>query len=459
MKFVILNGSPKGERSVTMQSMEYLKIKESYHTFETIHIIQKLKKYEEHEETLLKDCEKIKGADGIIWAFPVYHLLVPSHYKRFIELIFENKMMEYFKGKYTSVFSTSIHYYDTTAHEYMRSICEDLEMNYLEGLSHHMNDLLNPKRREEILLFFQNMIYANKEKLRLSKHYHSIEKNDFLYTPKKVIQKMDTDKKIIIVTDAKKEDRNICRMIQQYMDTFKNKIEIFNLNEISMKGPCLGCCKCAKENICVYHEKDGYRKFIDYVLEKAHVIIYAGTIKDRYLSSTFKRFYDRSFCYTHIPYLKGKQIGYMISGGLKEIPNLRQILEVYTQQGANLIGFVTDEEKDSSKIDEKIVSFAKLTKFYSERNYFRATNFLGVSGHKIFRDAVAGELGAIFLGDYQYYKENKLFDFLTLKEKIKYSFRRFFFRKEKVRKEIDQKMIDLMMAPHKIVLEEERKME
>lgn len=115
-----------------------------------------------------------------------------------------------------------------------------------------------------------------------------------------------------------------------------------------------------------------------------------------------KLYYDRSFCYNHVHFLKGKQIGYIISGKLSENENLRQILEFDTQ-GGNLVGFITDEAENNAVIDNQIYTFAKMCVNYSERNYFKPETFLNIASRKLFADAIDGNLGAIFLADY---KEN-----------------------------------------------------
>lgn len=135
MKIIILNGSPKLGKSVTMQSMKYLEQNYEKHEFQYIHIIKEIESYEEDIEKLKALCREIQEADAVIWAFPLYHALVHSQYKRFIELIFENKLESYFSDKYTSAFSTSIHYADIHAHNYIRAISEDLGMKYVEYLS------------------------------------------------------------------------------------------------------------------------------------------------------------------------------------------------------------------------------------------------------------------------------------------------------------------------------------
>lgn len=456
LKIIILNGSPKSEKSVTMQSMKYLEQNYEKHEFESVHIIKEIKKYEENKEQLEDFCKKIQEADAIIWAFPLYHTLVPSYYKRFIELIFENNLTDYFLGKYTSVFSTSIHYADIHAHNYMRGICEDLGMNYVEYLSHEMQDLTKEKGRKELKLFFENLLTYINERLTTNKLFKPLSKITFKYKSGETDKFIDTAKKIIIVTDAEKEDNNLNEMIDKYRSYLKNPVEVFNLHDVDIKGPCLGCCKCAAENICVYHDKDGYRKFLDYIIKNGDIIIFAGTIKDRYLSSRFKLYYDRSFCYTHIPFLKGKQIGYMISGKLSEHQNLRQILELYTGEDRNLIGFVTDESENSDIIDKQIYTFAKMGVSYCERNYFKPETFLGVASRKLFADAIEGDLGAIFAADYKYYKKNGMMKKISFRQKMQGKVMRYFMGKERFRKEVQKNMIDYMITGHKKVIQKDR---
>jgi len=84
-------------------------------------------------------------------------------------------------------------------------------------------------------------------------------------------------------------------------------------------------------------------------IKAADILVWAGEIRDRYLSAKWKTFFDRSFFNGHAPSLAGKQFGFIISGPLSQIPNLRQILEAYVEmQQANPAGFVTDESGDPS---------------------------------------------------------------------------------------------------------------
>jgi multimeric flavodoxin WrbA len=315
-----------------------------------------------------------------------------------------------------------------------------------------MNDLPKENRRRELKLFFENLMYFIEEGLTTSKLYKPVKESNFKY---KLLEKdkfVDTAKKIIIITDAENEDNNLNEMIDKFKSCLKNSVEVININEVDIKGHCLGCCKCALENKCVYDNKDGYRKFLDYIIKNGDIIIFAGTIKDRYLSSRLKLYFDRSFCYNHVPILKGKQIGYIISGKLSENENLRQILEFDTQ-GGNLVGFVTDEAENNAEIDNQILTFANMCVNYSEKNYFKPESFLNIASKKLFADAIDGQLGSIFLVDYKYYKKNGIIKKVSFQEKLQAKVMRYFMGREKFGKEIQRNMIDLMITSHKKTLE------
>jgi NAD(P)H-dependent FMN reductase len=135
MRFAVLNGSPKGDVSVTMQYVRFIQKKYPSHEFMIQNISQRISKLEEDEVAFQEVIRSIGSADGVLWAFPLYYFLVPSQYKRFIELIWERGTTGAFKGKYAAALSTSIHFFDHIAHSYMNAICDDLSMQFFGGFS------------------------------------------------------------------------------------------------------------------------------------------------------------------------------------------------------------------------------------------------------------------------------------------------------------------------------------
>ena len=58
-----------------------------------------------------------------------------------------------FKDKYAGVLTTSIHFFDHTAIDYMNGICDDLGMKFVGSYSAAMDDLLKKEERDRLLLF------------------------------------------------------------------------------------------------------------------------------------------------------------------------------------------------------------------------------------------------------------------------------------------------------------------
>ena len=371
MNIVVLNGSPKGSMSVTMQYLAYIQKHFKEHHFDIINVSQKIREIEKNKDYLRHICEKVKNSDGIIWAFPVYMLLVPSQYKRFIELLFEKGFNGVFTDKYCAALSSSIHFYDHTAHNYIHAVCDDLRAKYFGFFSADMHDLFKRSNRNKLLDFAQHFFKCITNKIALPKHYNPVVQNATLYKNTEVINKLNCGKKNILVLKDSNKNININNMVQKFKECFSDTdIEIFHLDEIITAGGCCGCLRCGFDNICTYHSKDIFSEFYKSKVKKADAIIIAGSIKDRFLSSKWKQFFDRSFFNTHIPTLMNKQVGYIISGPLRQISNMRETLEGYVEcLKGNVVGFVTDEYDNSNEIDIILQDFAKHIEEYLKTNY------------------------------------------------------------------------------------------
>jgi multimeric flavodoxin WrbA len=459
MKIIVLNGSPKGETSVTMQYIHFIQKKFPQHELKILNISQRIKKIEKDEKAFQDIIDQVRSSDAVLWAFPLYIFLVHSGYKRFIELISEKGVEEVFRNKYTAALTTSIHFFDHTAHNYMNAICDDLNMKYVGRFSAYWDDLLKEEERKRLILFSENFFEAIENKIPPSKSYQPVIFRKFDYIPGKVENKIDTgDKKVIILTDFEDNQTNLGRMIDMFKGCFANEVEVINLHDIDIKGVCLGCMQCGFENICSYGDKDEFMKFYNTKLKAADVLVFAGAIKDRYLSSRWKLFFDRGFFYCHCPSLIGKQIGFIISGPFGQIPNLRQILEGWTEwQQANLVDFITDEYEDSTEIDALLQSFATRLVRFADKNYIKSPTFLSVGGMKIFRDNIWGKLRFPFVADHRFYQQHGIYDFpqKDFRTRIKNMIIMFLTKIPKIRKEIYTKRLkEEMIKPLQKILED-----
>jgi multimeric flavodoxin WrbA len=411
VKLIVLAGSPKGEKSVTMQYVRFIQKGFPQHDFVIHQVAQTIQRLERDESAFRGVIKEIEASDVVLWAFPLYYFLVCSQYKRFIELIWERNTADAFAGKYAAALSTSIHFYDHTAHEYIRAICDDLNMRFVEGYSAHMRELLDLKGRERIMLFARNVLHAAEKGMEFAKLYSPLVLQSFTYRPNNLhTARMTTGKRVAIVTDSR--EGNLGRMIGRFSSLFEKSPDIIDLSRIDMKGGCQGCLHCGPRNQCVYADKDEFIEMFNTRLRSADILLLAGGIRDRYLSARWKMFFDRSFFNTHQPVLKGKQVGFLISGPLSSMSNLREILTAYVEiNGANPAGFVSDEMGDSQRIDRAIDGLAERLVRTAEQGYVRSPSFLGIGGMKVFRDDVWGELRVVFRADHKTYRKTGVYDF------------------------------------------------
>ena len=121
MRILVLNGSPKGENSTTVQTAFYLQALHPEHTFVFLPVGQRIKGYE-------KDFSPVRAAlqeaDLILFCYPVYTFIAPYQLHRLIELIKEDGVD--LSGKFASQITTSKHFFDVTAHRYVEENCFDL---------------------------------------------------------------------------------------------------------------------------------------------------------------------------------------------------------------------------------------------------------------------------------------------------------------------------------------------
>ena len=84
MKVLIINGSPRGRFSVTLQSCLYLEQTFPEHEFEFLNAGSGIHVFERDTSGATA---AVASSDLLLFAYPVYDFLVPSQLHRFIELL------------------------------------------------------------------------------------------------------------------------------------------------------------------------------------------------------------------------------------------------------------------------------------------------------------------------------------------------------------------------------------
>lgn len=399
MKILVLNGSPKGEYSITLQTIKYLQALYREHTFTVLHVGQRIRALERDFTPVL---EAVKSAEVLLFAYPVYTFIAPSQLHRFVELLKASGVD--LSGKVATQITTSKHFYDITAHGYVQENCQDMGMHCVRGLSADMDDLLKEKGREQARAFFAHLCFCVENNV-----YEPLPARRAEFVPvavqaaEKAEEKSEGD--VVILTDCAPEDAQLQAMIDRFRGVLTRKTRVVNLREYPFKGGCLGCFHCAVRGKCVY--TDGFDEFLRNTIQTAEAIVYAFTIKDHSMGALFKMYDDRNFCNGHRTVTMGMPIGYLISGAYRQESNLQMVVEGRAQVGGNyLSGVATDEIDPNGEID----MLAQNLVYSIEKRFVPPANFLGVGGMKVFRDLIWLMQG-MMKADHKFYKAHGQYDF------------------------------------------------
>jgi hypothetical protein len=222
------------------------------------------------------------------------------------------------------------------------------------------------------------------------------------------------------------------------------------LRDIKIKGNCLGCLRCASTNHCAYEGKDEFIDFYEGMLKQADILVFAGTVVDRHLSSRWRQFFERAFYNTHKPSFKGRQMAFVIAGPMTNLDNLREVLTGYVQwQEANLVDVISDEAQSSIDLDRQLSTLAKRLVSASMDGYVQPLDFQGVGGNKVFRDHIFGPLRFVFLADHHHYVRSGFYDFPTSKWGMRLFnvVLGFLFRVRRIRRGFEKQIKPAMVRP------------
>ena len=441
MKICVISGSPKGKNSITFQTVKFIALNHPECEFATLHVGQKIHSYEKDMSAAL---ETVSRADLLLFCYPVYTFLVPCQLHRFIELLKESGVD--LSGKCAAQITTSKHFYDTTAHAFIRENCADLGLRYLGGLSADMDDLTKPEGQDEALDFWE--LVCRRALTQYAEPYFMPEAKPvdayrrmyefFDESPK------NEGKEAVIVADLREGDDDLAGMIADFQARFPYPSRVVNIAEYPFSGGCLGCFGCAVSGKCIY--KDGFDDFLRNEIQTADAIVYAFRIKDHSMGAQMKMFDDRQFCNGHRTVTMGSPVAYLVRGDLAAEPNLRMVIEGRADVGRNfLAGIATDNTNMGAMIESLTYAL--------DREITLPQTFLGVGGMKIFRDLIWIMQG-MMKADHEFYLEHGMYDF-PQKEKstiLKMKAVGAMIANPKVRAKMGNKMTEGMLMPYTKVL-------
>jgi len=444
MNILVVNGSPKGDYSITLQTVNFLKKKFPSESFQVLNAGQKIRSL---EKDFSKAAEMIAASEMLLFSYPVYTFIAPCQLHRFIGLMKENRVD--ITGKIVSQLTTSKHFYDVTAHRYVQDNMQEMGARFIRGLSADMDDLTTEKGRHEAENWWKHLCWSV-EQGYFEPYFPAAEPTPPV--PVTPAEESAGEKKgdVVIIADLMPEDTQLADMIRRFRAKLPYATRLVNLREYPFNGGCLGCFKCAVSGKCVH--KDGFDDFLRNKLQTADAMIYAFTIQDHSMGALFKMYDDRQFCNGHRTVTIGMPVGYLISGNLSREENLRTIIEGRAQVGCNILsGIATDEADTDAAVDRLSASLT----YALENKNTGPQNFLGVGGMKIFRDLIY-QMRGFMRADHKFFKSHGQYDFPQKKwaQSLAMYAVGAMIANPKLHSKLGNKMNEGMLMPYKKVLDE-----
>lgn len=411
-KVVIVNASPKGEYSLTLQYAKYLVTREPNIEWSIINVGQQLTDMEYDKAWFAESLVLLEQCEAIIWATPVYTMLVPWQLIRYFELVRQARKNSVFKDKYATCVMSCFHYFDNLAEQWLYGTCEDLGMHFMEGFSVDNIDLLKADFRSSMRFFMQEFHQATLNRtvmIRRSNVLKDVSSPVFKPTLGDAATAKKKDIRTVLLTDEQNSDSNLSAMIKVFLAAYPNEVEVVDINDFPYEGACQGCLKCELVGPC--DRKDGFQDFYQNLVNTCDVLVHAMNIEGRYVKPIWKLFLDRTFSNGHRTSMMGKHTCYLVAGPLSQLFNVKEFLEGKDRVGKeNSMGVISDECPYSAHLQALIEQLAVRLDRACRAKYQKGVNFLGVGGMKIFRDLIYGMRGVV-RDDHRFYKKRKLYDF------------------------------------------------
>jgi multimeric flavodoxin WrbA len=460
IKILVVNGSPKGEHSLTLQHSLYMLGQEKNVEYKVLQAGEALSKIEFEESWLESAMGDIEWSDAIIWNTPVYTMLVPWQLIRLFQLIKAAGRNSIFEGKYATSMMTCFHYYDQLAEDWLRGMSEDLGMYYIEGRTADNLDMLNKTHRSSMRFFMDDFVSSCRNRYPVERKFMPLpETKSPIFSPGQmtVPQAANPDLeepklRTVLLTDEIHKDGNLSRMLDVFMDAYPHTIEVIDINDFPYEAGCHGCLKCELVGEC--DRKDGFQEFYLNLVNTCDVLVFGMNIEVRYLKPIWKLFLDRTFSNGHRTSMMGKHTAYLVAGPLRSLPNVRQFLEGKDNVGReNAMFIIGDEYEDSLYLENLLRNSAKRLSQAALAKYQKSINFLGVGGIKIFRDLIYSMRGVVG-DDHRFYKKNGLYDFpqRDLRKQLFNLIMGMAFKLKTVRMQAFERMPEMYIQQHKQIV-------
>lgn len=427
MNVLVFNASPKGRNSITVQTARYLAAVFADDAFDFVEIATS---WDAAARQLPEIGDRLARADAVVFAYPIYSFFAPA---QMIEALTTMKAAGLpFAGKACTQITTSMKVLDPLAHEWLAKNAHDMGMRVVPGLSASQYDLPTERGRAEACAFWRFFRAAACGALDAP-------------TPVSDPARFDT----VVLTDLASDDAELAALIDRFRNDYPYRVRVCNVRDLGMRGGCLGCMRCMPEGHCVY--TDGFEARYREGLAAVDATVLAFSVVDHGISPELKRFLDRTYFSGHRPPAKRSSVGYLVNGDLSAEPQLRLLLNGYTQfRHTRDCGIVTSADGETG-----LRALAARLQYSMENDFLLPRNFYGEACMTMFRDIVT-ELRGVMRADYRYFRDHGLLDFAQdRKDRIRMSMQAgMLLSSPELERDLGMTFLEAMVKDHQTAVEQ-----
>ncbi|MCQ2531705.1 MAG: hypothetical protein MJ093_03255 [Saccharofermentans sp.] len=265
MKICVLSCSPKGETSLTLQTINFLK---KYYPDDEF-IVHLTTKVTCEESVIDCACE----SDLIMILSSIFHLNVHSQMMSMLDQLaagMKAKLGDDINKKFFTYITSSNFLYDVGAHKYVSRWIEGEKLNGLRFLSLKDDSMLTETGREEVYRWFQ----YTKETIDIRRTGN---------VPQV------TEKRRVAIINAGLAASTVDKVANLYKARGCD-VECFNLDEYKI-APCTACFACYSNRICCM--KDDFVDLVDKIGTGTDLLVNLGNLKYGMLGQKYKTYIDR----------------------------------------------------------------------------------------------------------------------------------------------------------------------
>lgn len=266
MKICVLSCSPKGETSLTLQTVKFLQKFFPEDIFE----VKLTTKVECTDDVV----DAASESDIIMILSSIFHLHVHGQMISMLDELVSKlraKIGDDINKKYFTYITSSNFIYDIGAHNYILRWAQGEKLNFLRDLSLKDDSMLTEQGQEEVYRWFK----YTKETIALLKS--------------KEIPKVTSARRIAIINDGLASPELVSKISDMYKER-GCEVESFNLNDYKI-APCNACFACYSNRVCCM--KDDFVDLVDKVGTGTDMFVNVGKLRYGMLGQKFKIWTDR----------------------------------------------------------------------------------------------------------------------------------------------------------------------